>query len=170
MDCVGWDREEWGIAAGVLAARPERAIDTGKPWAGSRVWEGEIRTSILGVEHLMEAEGESGVREAVQAAGIKWDLRTKWDYPRDQVPGLSARELPQEEEEELMKGTVRQEHGAPEAIWEGSVSRRNGNQLYQMLLRHPGKLGEEICVCAGTHMHNERWTEVRTQETWQNIN
>lgn len=74
----------------------------------------------------MEEEGESGVREAVQAAGIKWDLRTKWNYARDQVSGLTARELPQEEEEEeLTKGTVRQECGAPEAIWEGTVSRRN---------------------------------------------
>lgn len=86
--------------------------------------------------------------------------------PQDQFSGLSARELPQEgEEEELTKGTVRQEHGAPEAMWEGSVSRRNGNQLYRMLLRHPQKLGEEICVCTGTHTHSERWTEARTQET-----
>lgn len=71
---MGWlcdEKEEWGITAGVLAVRPECAIDTGRPWAGSRVWEGEIRTSVLGVEHLMEEEGESGVREAVQAAGIK---------------------------------------------------------------------------------------------------
>lgn len=29
------------------------------------------------------------------------------------------------------------------------------NQLYQMLPRHPQKVGREISVCTCTHMHSE---------------
>ena len=87
---MGWlcdEKEEWGTTAGVLAVRPEYAIDTGRPWAGSRVWEGEIRTcfgrgTFDGGRRRVRGEGSS--------PGCRYKMRSQNQMRLPQGSGLRA--------------------------------------------------------------------------------
>lgn len=140
--------------------------DAGRPWARSRVWEGESGPQFRawGVWCRLRSTRSVGGRGA--SPGWRYKVRSQnqmrlprglaqMKRPQGWAPGSS---LSPQEEEELTKGTARQEHWAPEAKWRNCSRKERATSCVKCCWDPLKRWGKESArVRANTRTARDGW-------------